>query len=49
MNGLEKMLCASFFCELVKFATFMYSMMGEALVNRKIIGSFKIDIGETGA
>ena len=39
----------SIFFALVKFATFIYSMMGEELVNRKIIGFFKIDIDEAGA
>ena len=37
------------FFVLVKLFAFMYSMMGEALVNCKIIGSFKIDIDEAGA
>ena len=37
------------FFVLVKLFAFMYSMMGGALVNCKIIGSFKIDIDEAGA
>ena len=44
MNGLKKR-----FFALVKFATFIYSVMGRRWLIAKIIDSFKIDIDKAKA